>query len=97
MTHQRLSSLILLTAALQIGAVTTRSQAVEPAGPSTYQLGTIIEMALARNPVVSSAEGDIEHQRGQQTAAGAYPNPTVMGNAGYGEIRDTGRDRKSVV
>lgn len=91
MTHRRLCLLICLTAAFQIGALDARSQAAEPSGAPTYRLSTIVEMALARNPVVSSAEGDIEQHRGQQTAAGAYPNPTVMGNAGYGEIRDTGR------
>lgn len=91
MTHRRLSLLICLTVALQFGAMPPQSRAAESPGSPVYQLGTIIELALARNPVVSSAEGDIEHQRGQRTAAGAYPNPTVMGNAGYGEIRDTGR------
>ncbi|MDF0645047.1 MAG: TolC family protein [Nitrospira sp.] len=91
MTHRRISLLICLTSALQIGAVPLRSQATELSGAPVYQLGTIIEMALARNPVVSSAEGHIDHQRGQQTAAGAYPNPHILGNAGYGEIRDAGR------
>ncbi len=91
MTHRRLCLCICLTAAFQIGALNARSQAAEPSGAPTYRLSTIVEMALARNPVVSSAEGDIEHQRGQQTVAGAYPNPTVLGSAGYGEIRDTGR------
>jgi outer membrane protein, heavy metal efflux system len=56
-----------------------------------YRLDTIVELALARNPVVSSAEGHIDQQRGQQTAAGAYPNPSVTGYMGYGEVRDTGR------
>lgn len=56
-----------------------------------YNLETIIEQALARNPTVSLAEGHIDYNRGQQVAAGAYPNPTVMGNTGVGEIRDTGR------
>jgi outer membrane protein, heavy metal efflux system len=56
-----------------------------------YNLDTIIEQALARNPTVSLAEGHIDYSRGQQVAAGAYPNPTVMGNTGVGEIRDAGR------
>jgi cobalt-zinc-cadmium efflux system outer membrane protein len=56
-----------------------------------YTLDSIIELALERNPVVSSAAGQIEQQRGQQTAAGAYPNPTVSGFTGYGELRDAGR------
>jgi outer membrane protein, heavy metal efflux system len=51
----------------------------------------IIDLALAKNPVVSSAEGNIEQQKGQQTAAGAYPNPTVTGFGGHGNLQDTGR------
>ncbi|MEC4889361.1 MAG: TolC family protein [Nitrospira sp.] len=66
------------------------SLAQEPL-PTVYTLDSILDLALARNPVVSSAEGLIDRQRGQQTAAGAYPNPTVFGNVGYGEVRDTGR------
>ena len=71
--------------------------------PQTHTLDAIIELALARNPVMSSAEGLIEQQQGQQTAAGAFPNPSITGYMGYGEIRDTGRanireslDRQSI-
>ncbi|MDE3040908.1 MAG: TolC family protein [Nitrospirota bacterium] len=56
-----------------------------------YNLDTIIAQVLARNPTVSLAEGHIDYSRGQQVAAGAYPNPTVTGNTGVGEIRDVGR------
>lgn len=56
-----------------------------------YNLDTIIEQALARNPSMFLAEGHIDYSLGQQVAAGAYPNPTVTGNTGYGEIRDAGR------
>lgn len=68
-----------------------------------YSLDTIVDLALARNPMVSFAEGNIEQQKGQQTAAGAYPNPTVAGSGGHGNLQDTGRagigpllDRQSV-
>jgi cobalt-zinc-cadmium efflux system outer membrane protein len=54
-------------------------------------LDAIVELALAKNPLVFSAEGQIEQQRGQQTSAGAYPNPIVSGYTGHGELRDTGR------
>jgi len=64
--------------------------AAEPPTPR-YNLETIIDQALARNPSMSLAEGHIDYSRGQQVAAGAYPNPIVSGNAGYGEIRDAGR------
>jgi len=49
----------------------------------------IIALALAKNPVVGLAEGNIEQQKGQQTAAGAYPNPTVTGHGGHGKLKDT--------
>lgn len=56
-----------------------------------YGLDMIVDLALARNPLVSFAEGTIEQQKGQQTAAGAYPNPTVGGAGGHGMLRDTSR------
>jgi outer membrane protein, heavy metal efflux system len=54
-----------------------------------YSLEMIVDLALARNPLVSFTEGNIEQQKGQQTAAGAYPNPTVSSNGGRGRLRDT--------
>ncbi|MDR4466344.1 MAG: TolC family protein [Nitrospira sp.] len=59
--------------------------------PQVYSLDMIVDLALAKNPLVSSAEGNIEQQKGQQTAAGAYPNPTVTGFGGHGNLQDTGR------
>lgn len=56
-----------------------------------YSLDMIVNLAMARNPVISFAEGNIEQQKGQQTTAGAYPNPTVTANGGHGLLRDTGR------
>ncbi|HSB45622.1 MAG TPA: TolC family protein [Nitrospira sp.] len=75
----------------QMGGLCGTLAASAESGPQAYQLNAIVELALARNPLMSSAEGHIDQQRGQQTAAGAYPNPTVTGNIGYGEIRDAGR------
>ncbi len=54
-----------------------------------YSLDMIIALALAKNPVVGLAEGNIEQQKGQQTAAGAYPNPIVSGHGGHGKLKDT--------
>lgn len=56
-----------------------------------YSLDMIVDLALEKNPLVSSAVGNIEQQKGQQTAAGAYPNPTVTGFGGHGNLQDTGR------
>lgn len=68
---------------------------VVPAGAESagqvYSLDMIVDLALSKNPLVSSAEGTIEQQKGQQTAAGAYPNPTVTGFGGHGSLRDAGR------
>ena len=58
-------------------------------GSQVYGLDSIVALALAKNPLVSLAEGTIEQQKGQQTAAGAYPNPTVSSNGGRGRLRDT--------
>lgn len=54
-----------------------------------YSLDMVVDLALARNPLVSFAEGSIEQQKGQQTAAGAYPNPTVSSSGGHGKLKDT--------
>jgi outer membrane protein, heavy metal efflux system len=56
-----------------------------------HSLDKILELALDRNPAVAGAEGFIQERRGQEVASGAYPNPSITGNGGYGEIRDTGR------
>jgi cobalt-zinc-cadmium efflux system outer membrane protein len=56
-----------------------------------HTLETIIQLAIERNPVLTGAQGTIEQQQGSQTAAGGYPNPSITGNVGYGEIRDVGR------
>jgi cobalt-zinc-cadmium efflux system outer membrane protein len=85
--HQVLFCLLVLL----LGPVASLSvMAAEPPA-YRYNLDTIIEQALANNPSVSLAEGQIDNSRGQQVSAGAYPNPTVLGSAGYGEIRDAGR------
>ncbi|HLZ35242.1 MAG TPA: TolC family protein [Nitrospira sp.] len=87
----RFSLLICLALLWPMGWLYGTLEASAESGPQIYQLDSIIELALAGNPVVSSAEGHIDQQRGQQTAAGAYPNPSITGYLGYGEVRDTGR------
>ena len=59
--------------------------------PEIYTLEGIVQLALEHNPTMAGAQGFIDQQRGQQTLAGSYPNPTVTGNTGVGEIRDAGR------
>ena len=65
------------------------SGAVEP--PRSFTLDDIVGLALDRNPTVAGATALIDQSRGQRVAAGAYPNPTISGNGGRGEIRDVGR------
>ena len=66
------------------------SEAAIESGENIYDLNEIVDLALAKNPLVTFAEGQIEQQRGAQTAAGAYPNPTVGGASGHGLLRDAG-------
>lgn len=93
MLREETRTAIVLAFVILCGAnvgLAATSVSVESANP-VYGLETIVELALAKNPVVSLAEGTIEQQKGQQTAAGAYPNPTVSGFGGHGNLQDTGR------
>lgn len=59
----------------------------EPSLP-TFELHAIIELALERNPAMAGAEGAVQQSRGQRIAAGAYPDPSIIGQSGRGAIRD---------
>jgi cobalt-zinc-cadmium efflux system outer membrane protein len=63
------------------------TQAVE-SSPTPFNLNTIIELALEHNPTITGAHASIDQSRGQQVSAGAYPNPSIIGSAGRGSIRD---------
>lgn len=92
--HRMLSKKFLAMASLAAGlTVTTVHSSTHAAGerPGLYTLDHIVQLALEHNPVMTGAQGIIDQQYGHQTAAGAYPNPSITGNAGYGEIRDAGR------
>jgi cobalt-zinc-cadmium efflux system outer membrane protein len=54
----------------------------------TYQIDDVIDLTLERNPAVKGAVGLIEQSRGIQVRAGAYPNPTIQANTGYGKLQD---------
>jgi cobalt-zinc-cadmium efflux system outer membrane protein len=83
-------AIVSLAAGLSVVTVCSSSHA---AGESRglYTMENIVQLALEYNPTMTGAQGFIDQQRGHQTAAGAYPNPSVTGNAGHGEIRDAGR------
>jgi cobalt-zinc-cadmium efflux system outer membrane protein len=91
MRIQSVLSILCMISLLQVGVLWTAASAYAESGAQVYTLDAIVELALAKNPLVFSAEGQIEQQRGQQTLAGAFPNPTVTGYTGHGELRDTGR------
>ena len=59
-------------------------------GQSTFALPEIIGLAMERNPLIAGANAAIDQSTGQRTAAGAYPNPSVHGDAGRGYLRDAG-------
>jgi cobalt-zinc-cadmium efflux system outer membrane protein len=54
----------------------------------TFDLDRIIDLALERNPAILGAQSVIEQDEGRRTQAGAYPNPTIGGHTGSGELRD---------
>ncbi|HJT19129.1 MAG TPA: TolC family protein [Nitrospira sp.] len=53
-----------------------------------YSLEEILALAVDRSPMLAGAHGTMRQTRGQQIAAGAYPNPSLSGSAGPGAIRD---------
>lgn len=81
---------LVLSVLLYLGPVTGFSEAATEPEENIYDLNEIVQLALAKNPLVTFAEGQIEQQRGVQTAAGAYPNPTVGSASGHGVLRDAG-------
>ncbi len=56
--------------------------------PPVYTLDAVIDLALKRSPVLTSAEAAVEQSQGLRVMAGAYLNPTIIGTAGRGSIRD---------
>lgn len=56
--------------------------------PTPYSLSEILALALEHSPVMTGMASALEENQGRQIAAGAYPNPTVIGAAGRGSIRD---------
>ncbi|WP_455245488.1 TolC family protein [Petrachloros mirabilis] len=57
-----------------------------------FQLETVIKLAVAGNPLIAKAEGTIDESRGREIAAGAFPNPTIVGGTARGAIRDPSQD-----
>jgi cobalt-zinc-cadmium efflux system outer membrane protein len=80
---------ILLTPALVLAA--SQAGVPAPVAPEpSFSLQAVLDLALANNPTVASAEGTIEQNRGQQVASYTYLNPSVSANSGRGRMRDLG-------
>ncbi|MDF0645202.1 MAG: TolC family protein [Nitrospira sp.] len=60
----------------------------DEARSNPYSLEEIMALAVGRSPMLAEAQGAMKESRGQQIAAGAYPNPILEGGAGKGSIRD---------
>jgi cobalt-zinc-cadmium efflux system outer membrane protein len=88
MTRQLMAWLGFLISGVQLLSLSTYAATSEP--HSAYTLNTVIGLALERNPTMAGAQGYVRQSRGQQVAAGAYPNPSISGTAGRGTIQDPG-------
>ncbi|WP_447978922.1 TolC family protein [Candidatus Nitrospira bockiana] len=63
----------------------------------SFDLQTVVDLALERNPLVAGALGAIDQSVGQRIAAGAYPNPTISAFTGNGILRDGGSVAAEIV
>ena len=76
-----------LTVLLGLVIVAMPGYATELSSPE-YTLNQVVQLALQHNPAMSGAEAVLEQSQGQRVTAGAYLNPTIIGSAGRGSIRD---------
>lgn len=79
-----------ITLLVVLGIVLTDQPVARAADPASsgYTISQVIQLAIDRNPAIAGAEGVVEQSRGQRVTAGAYPNPSIIGSAGRGSIRD---------
>ena len=75
---------------LTMFAIPLCDQAKAETAQPMFGLPQIIGLAMERNPMIAGANALIDQSTGQRTAAGAYPNPTLRGDAGKGYLRDAG-------
>lgn len=76
-----------VTVLLGLVIVAMPGYATELSSPE-YTLNQVVQLALQHNPAMSGAEAVLEQSQGQRLTAGAYLNPTIIGSAGRGSIRD---------
>ena len=77
----------LLPVRVGLGAAFLSEEGVDPSQP-IYEMPAIIDLALKHNPTIMGADAGIQQSQGQRVIAGAYPNPTIVGQYGSGSIRE---------
>lgn len=82
------TSMHFIAIASLVGSIWSGESAAANTDARTFKLDDVIELALNRNPTLAAAEGAVEQSQGQRVAAGAYLNPSIIGAAGPGAIRD---------
>ncbi|MDP1769125.1 MAG: TolC family protein [Nitrospirota bacterium] len=88
MTRQRIVWLAVVASGLASLGLSTYEAVAADENTNTHTIDSVLELALAHNPTMARAQGDMRQRRGQQVAAGAYLNPSISGAAGRGNIRD---------
>lgn len=78
----------LIGIVLLLGSIWCRETVSASTDARLFKLDDVIEVALNRNPTLAVAQGMVEQSQGQRAAAGAYLNPSIIGSAGRGSIRD---------
>lgn len=79
--------LLVLFCSVDFGRLYATARAAESRA-APYSLSEVLTLALKHSPVMTGVEAVLEESQGRQVAADAYLNPTVMGSAGRGSIRD---------
>ena len=78
----------LIGITLLLGSISCVDSVSASADARIFKLDDVLELALGRNPTLAVAQGMVEQSQGQRAAAGAYLNPSIIGSAGRGSIRD---------
>jgi len=87
--YRRFLGLLILACGLcppAYGQVSAGPAKVE-AGGTRYTLAEMLDLASVRNPSLAAYLANIDSVKGETLIARAYPNPTVMFQAGRGEPR----------
>lgn len=79
---------VMIACCVLVDRLTSETAGAAEADKLVYSLADILVLAEERSPRVAGAVGLVRQSRGQQIAAGAFPNPSISGSAGRGAIRD---------